>query len=247
MADQWFFAWDGQQFGPFSAVRLRELATLGRLQPQDTVWKDGTEKRVMASRVRHLFGAPPAEALAAQADVLAVQEPPSSPQAPDREAGPAPIGAAEGEVLPPPATDQAIPEEQRIPDGLALLAVPGQAEWAPRVSPPPASAPGSTPGADQGPATTPAKDRAPGGPAAASPHQPGPPKKLARKWHATGVKGAVIVGQDNDSVRYRKKCGRCGHEDACTNSMPVRNGVTSGTFFCPKCKKTGQVVIQGMT
>ncbi len=40
MADQWFFAWDGQQFGPFSAVRLKELGgsgdmpnCLGRLFP----------------------------------------------------------------------------------------------------------------------------------------------------------------------------------------------------------------------
>ena len=35
MADQWYFAWDKQKFGPFSAVQLKELAGLGRLQPKD--------------------------------------------------------------------------------------------------------------------------------------------------------------------------------------------------------------------
>jgi hypothetical protein len=60
------------------------------------------------------------------------------------------------------------------------------------------------------------------------------------------VKGAVIISQDGESVQYRKKCGKCGCEDASKNRMPIRNGVNRATFFCPKCRKLSPVEIQGM-
>ena len=55
MSDQWYFSWDQRTFGPFSGEVLKELAALGRLQPTDLVWKEGSAKRVRAAKVHHLF------------------------------------------------------------------------------------------------------------------------------------------------------------------------------------------------
>jgi predicted Zn-ribbon and HTH transcriptional regulator len=55
MADQWYFAWGQNKFGPFTTVEMRELAASGRLQPVDTVWKEGVATGVLASRVKNLF------------------------------------------------------------------------------------------------------------------------------------------------------------------------------------------------
>jgi hypothetical protein len=87
MVDRWYFARDGQQSGPFSAVQLLELAAGGQLQPQDLVWKEGMAKGVAAAKVRKLFpdgllaaaAAVPAER--ASAPALAPPEPPPNPVA----------------------------------------------------------------------------------------------------------------------------------------------------------------------
>jgi hypothetical protein len=63
MADQWFFAQAGVTHGPYSAGQLKEEAAQGRLLPQDTVWKEGLDKKVLASRVQHLFSGPAAAPL----------------------------------------------------------------------------------------------------------------------------------------------------------------------------------------
>ncbi len=55
MSNRWYFAWNNAKFGPFTASELKELAKLGRLQPTDTVWKDGVVVGVMASEVVNLF------------------------------------------------------------------------------------------------------------------------------------------------------------------------------------------------
>jgi hypothetical protein len=61
-----------------------------------------------------------------------------------------------------------------------------------------------------------------------------------------GVKGGVLMSQDGAQVKYRKKCLRCGYADTSLTTMPIRSGVTRVNFFCPKCKKSQQVEIQGV-
>jgi RNA polymerase subunit RPABC4/transcription elongation factor Spt4 len=67
----------------------------------------------------------------------------------------------------------------------------------------------------------------------------------SKKGHATAIRGAVLVSQDGMRVTYRKKCPKCGSEDASKNSMPIRNGITRANFFCRKCRKLMPVEIQG--
>jgi hypothetical protein len=80
-------------------------------------------------------------------------------------------------------------------------------------------------------------------PPAATPPVPVP--KPVRKGRAVAVKGAVITYQDGVHVKYRKKCAVCGFEDHLWNSMPILGGMTTSTFFCPKCRKVREVQIQG--
>ncbi|MBI2808534.1 MAG: DUF4339 domain-containing protein [Planctomycetes bacterium] len=67
------------------------------------------------------------------------------------------------------------------------------------------------------------------------------PKK---KGVASALKGADIVGQDGVYARYRMKCTECGHKDASCRSIAISNKVTKSRFFCRKCKKGREVVIQ---
>jgi hypothetical protein len=58
----WFYAHDKQRIGPFSWEGFRKLATTGKLNPQDMVWKQGTQRWLVASAVHGLFRpCPPAE------------------------------------------------------------------------------------------------------------------------------------------------------------------------------------------
>src|SRR5207253_2044007 len=77
----------------------------------------------------------------------------------------------------------------------------------------------------------------PTAPPTPKPKRQGPEKKPASKKRAIGVRGVVILRQDGDTVQYRKKCSRCGHEDANRTTRPIRKGITSDHFFCPKCRK----------
>ena len=244
MADQWYFAWDKQKFGPFSAVQLKELAALGRLQPKDLVWKNGIEKGVAADKVKHLFSDPCATILpvkARVADLSSTQQPPGDlgSSIPNE---PANVG-----LLPMngPTPDG---EQPAIPDGLSLRAIPEQCEETPAVSPPPVNSPGTERNEDQAPETSPdltstADESLQTPPIANKPADS--LKKRVGKGRATAVKGAVIISQDGEYVKYRKKCTQCGHEDSCTRAIPITNGVTRDTFFCTKCRKKREVVIQG--
>ena len=187
MVDQWYYAGEGGQQGPFSAAQLKECALLGKIQQTDTIWKEGMARGVLAARVKNLFPAEAGQALAGQANVPTANEPAPAAHAINRE-----------EVLPqgkPPDTD-----------------------WADVF----------------GPAPTPTPDLAAGG-------------KPRLKGRAIAVKGAVIISQNGESVQYRKKCERCGHAEACRTSMLIRRGCHTAIYFCPKCKKTSQVMIQGFT
>jgi hypothetical protein len=84
MVDQWYFAWGEHKFGPFTSIEMKQLADIGRLQPDDTVWKEGVETGVAASRIKNLFklesaeagavAAPPAVVLAAVETAVAEPE-----------------------------------------------------------------------------------------------------------------------------------------------------------------------------
>jgi len=71
-----------------------------------------------------------------------------------------------------------------------------------------------------------------------------PPTGRAR---AVAGKGAVIVGQDGTTVKFRKKCTECGHEDSSWKTMPITRGTTRVAFFCPKCHKQRHVEVHGHT
>jgi GYF domain 2 len=58
MASSWYYAHDENKFGPFSPAQLKDLADAGTILPVDTVWKEGREKGVLASRVKNLFSLP---------------------------------------------------------------------------------------------------------------------------------------------------------------------------------------------
>lgn len=73
---------------------------------------------------------------------------------------------------------------------------------------------------------------------------PKPPEKLAKKGRAVALKGADIVGQDGTYARYRKKCTVCSHKDSACHMIPIANRLIKQNFFCPKCRKRREVVIQ---
>ncbi len=55
MEAQWYYTDQGQRVGPVSPTQLKELATSGRLQPSDMVWKEGMSEWAAASKVKGLF------------------------------------------------------------------------------------------------------------------------------------------------------------------------------------------------
>lgn len=55
MASEWHYLKDGQQVGPVSTERLKELAAAGGLKPADLVWRPGLAEWVAASRFKDLF------------------------------------------------------------------------------------------------------------------------------------------------------------------------------------------------
>jgi len=97
MADQWYFWHDTEILGPFTGKQLFDLATAGNIIPTDTVWKNGIEEGVPASRIQHLFPAvladSPGNALLPSAESLATKA--ESP-------GPAPVENAAKSAEPIP-------------------------------------------------------------------------------------------------------------------------------------------------
>ncbi len=130
--------------------------------------------------------------------------------------------------------DQRMPDEHlqaMIPDGLTLRAIPEQDDPAFPVL----SARTHSPSAKPGPAEK--------NPEALS--QPAALRKQATRGRVVGLKGAVITYQDGIIVKYRKKCIVCGFEADGCHTMLIRKGVTTAVFYCPKCRLTRGVQIQG--
>jgi hypothetical protein len=229
MADQWYYSQGGDKVGPFSARQFKDLADAGRISPTDTVWKEGIELGVSAARVKNLLPlAPTGSAAVDVSDPLAPALPPS----------------------PPPTA---------APGGATL--VDGRAETPPAESPPAVAAPPES--SVSSPASAEAKQsaekvsetpgRLPEDVGQAFDEEPAPIRRppssqlsQPKKGRAVAVKGAILISQDGQTIQYRKKCCKCGHEDASKNRMPIRHGLTRANFFCPKCRKLSPVEIQGM-
>jgi hypothetical protein len=75
MPDQWYYKHDAEKLGPFSSAQLLELATAGKIQPTDTVFKAGIDTGVPAAKVKRLFPATQADT----APVAKVDTPPPPP------------------------------------------------------------------------------------------------------------------------------------------------------------------------
>jgi hypothetical protein len=122
MAEHYYYSQGDNQFGPFSATELRKLAADGRIQPTDSVWREGSGQRVQAARVKNLFATPPPPPSPPGTSAAHSEAPPQEPaQAPptapagEAPADPAPQGGA-AEERPGDAAESSSPES----------AVPGQ-------------------------------------------------------------------------------------------------------------------------
>jgi ribosomal protein S14 len=101
-------------------------------------------------------------------------------------------------------------------------------------------------------------------PAAASTSEPATPAEPAAKpaeavrptWdsgssgptttrRAVAGKGALIVGQDGKTVKFRMKCTTCGHEDSSYRSLTITRGTMRVSFYCPKCRHARAVEVHG--
>src|SRR5438874_1164657 len=160
MAEQWYFERDDKRFGPFSTAQLKELAALGKLQPKDTVWKEGIGKGMPAGKVKNLFPTREATVLSANARVPAAHEtqlrPQSSGSLPSLMANTAAMSGA----LPTSGDDHATPDGQLpqiIPDGLMLKVIPEDAAFP--LSPAPIDSPGLEPSEERKPNTSSALTR----------------------------------------------------------------------------------------
>ncbi len=176
--DHFYYSHDNTPHGPFSAKEMRELAMRGAISPTDIVWKEGSEQKVQAARVKNLF--PPAPAVVA-------------PQ-------PAPAVVPAAEVA-PPVTDEAPPKPAYEEQTFVARETP------PREPPKQA------------------------------------PEPQARQKRVVGIKGAILTGQDGVKVMFRKKCEKCGHEDAARSTTIIRPGTSRISFFCPKCRRARSVEI----
>lgn len=79
------------------------------------------------------------------------------------------------------------------------------------------------------------------------PDQPKPIVRTNKRGTATAIKGADIVSTDITQARYRMKCTECGHKDSSCRTIQISNKLTKTGFFCPKCRKRREVVIQCRT
>lgn len=75
--------------------------------------------------------------------------------------------------------------------------------------------------------------------------QPQPVVFTRRKLTAVAGQGAVIMSQDGERVKFKKKCLKCRHEDSTWTTLPISVGVMRAGFFCPKCRQRREVELHG--
>lgn len=206
---------DGKWIGPFSTTQLRALAAAGRLRLTDAVWREGMAKAVLVTKVKNLFPASPPRPRLPDAASAEVSPATISPT-PTGSPGPS---NASGVLVanPPPTSPKEVPvtSDKHAPAAVTV----------PTVPPP---LPGT--------AKQPSEHKA--APNAGTPSRP-------RMRRAIAGNGAVLISQDGYNVHYRKKCSQCGFEDTCRSTMLISIGTTRSHLFCPKCRKSREVQIQG--
>lgn len=72
-----------------------------------------------------------------------------------------------------------------------------------------------------------------------------PARPSAGHRRAVAGPGTVICGQDGKTVRFTKKCTKCGKQDRSTSTAIIVAGTMRFGFFCPKCRRRMPVEIQG--
>jgi hypothetical protein len=55
MANRYYVARGEQEYGPFTSADLRAMAARGKIEPTDAIWPEGSDQRIPAARVKHLF------------------------------------------------------------------------------------------------------------------------------------------------------------------------------------------------
>lgn len=79
MAEQWYFAENGQQQGPVTPAQLGHLAATGRVGPATLVWRPGLPQWVPAAGLKGLF--PAQAAIPPQPPPIRYAPPPATPSA----------------------------------------------------------------------------------------------------------------------------------------------------------------------
>jgi GYF domain 2 len=70
------------------------------------------------------------------------------------------------------------------------------------------------------------------------------PTERPKRGSASALKGAEITGQDGVDARFRMICATCGTKDASCRTIKISNKTTKSNYFCPKCRKRREVIIQ---
>jgi hypothetical protein len=235
MAVEWFYGAKKAKLGPFTAKQLTELKVLGKLQPTDMVWKAGIQNGLPAGEIRGLFGSEPASAVALESSDMQIFETPLDDLVSLSVAATVPV-APQGQA------------QEIIPELLKFIIIPDGAEIAPPVA-------GALLASDKSEAPIvasldppPPKNHVPEHvPTDLAPPpsiQPRVKPAVVRMKRAIAESGAIILSQDGERVRFRKKCVRCGFEDACNSTMRIMPGINRQLFFCPKCRKQVGVAIR---
>ena len=237
MAVQWFYGANHARLGPVSAKQLKELKEQGQLQPSDMVWKEGITNGLRAGDITGLFRNEPTTTVVVETADLPVlntliEKPEELPVATN---APKAVQGQAQAITPQIAELIAIPEDAeyalRVANALLLLQKPNvptpyQLELPPKE-----------------PCVTEAE---PGNQTVAAPVQPRIKPPVVRPKRAVVESGAVLVSQDGERVRFRKKCVRCGFVESCNSVMRLMPGVNRQLFFCPKCRKQVGISIRAM-
>ncbi|MEX0677246.1 MAG: DUF4339 domain-containing protein [Pirellulales bacterium] len=89
---QWYYARNDQQFGPVSAVALKQLADSGELSPDDLLWREGMAEWATAINLRGLFTADAMANTPTAEPSATLAQPAPPPVAPARTQPPAAAG-----------------------------------------------------------------------------------------------------------------------------------------------------------
>jgi hypothetical protein len=231
MINEWYYGRGADISGPITGKALAELAANGTILPGDTVWREGVENGVLASNVKNLF-VPPKPFIVPIPVLEALVVPPITTKvAPVKDEMPGLLPLSETGVMDAPMDVPVVDTSPTLEQLVAGREMPGLRALSPIGV------------VDVIEPVVEAIVPVPVVPEVVEPPKPPAPTRKAR---AIAGKGAIIVGQDGKTVKYKGKCTTCGYEDSSWKSMTIPRGSYRTTFFCNKCRKRRDVEIQGM-